>query len=359
MTAADWPSKIAPMRLATAILAMAIAAAHAASPFGEPPPSVAAPALTPFVDAHTHFDERDPRAAVKAVLEAESRENASTVYLQIPPLDKDALRSYDAEVVMPALRRQAGRVAVLGGGGSLNPMIMRAVATGDAGPAVQAQFKERAEALLKLGVAGFGEMAAEHFAGATPYESAPPDHPLYLLLADVAAEHGVPIDLHLEAVPQAMPLPVELSSPPNAARLRPNIAAFERLLAHNRRARIIWAHLGADFTGARTPAESRRLLRAHPNLYLEIKHDPRAIGRNRVMVDGTVAAEWLALFQEFPARFLIGSDQHYPEQGQPPRWPSVVAILNQLPPALREQIGAANARRLFAGPTTGVGDHVP
>ena len=29
----------------------------------------------------------------------------------------------------------------------------------------------------------------------------PPDHPLYLLLADIAAQHGVPIDLHMEAVP--------------------------------------------------------------------------------------------------------------------------------------------------------------
>jgi len=190
----------------------------------------------------------------------------------------------------------------------------------------------------------------EHFAGATPYESAPPDHPLYLLLADIAAEHGVPIDLHLEAVPEAMPLPVELSSPPNAGRLRPNMAAFERLLAHNQRARIIWAHLGTDFTGARTPAATRRLLRTHANLYLEIKHDPRAVGRNPILVDGKVSAEWLALFEEFPDRFLIGSDQHYPEQGQPARWPSVVAILNQLPRPLREKIGAANARHVFARP---------
>jgi predicted TIM-barrel fold metal-dependent hydrolase len=197
-------------------------------------------------------------------------------------------------------------------------------------------------------------MAAEHFAGATPYESAPPDHPLYLLLADIAAEHGVPIDLHLEGVAKAMPLPVELRSPPNANELRPNMAAFERLLAHNRRARIIWAHLGTDFTGVRNPAESRRLLGAHPNLFLEIKHDPGAVGRNPILVDGKIGAEWLALFQEFPDRFLIGSDQHYPEQGQSARRSSVVAILNQLPPALRDRIGAANARRVFAGPTTRV-----
>ena len=338
------------MPLTRALLAGVAAAALGPPTSGMMQSAVGAPALSPYIDTHTHFDERDPRAAVQAVVDAAARENAATVYLQIPPFDKDALHAYDADVVMPAVHQYAGRVAVLGGGGSLNPMIMRAAATGDVAPSVRAQFKERAEALLRLGVAGFGEMAAEHFAGATPYESAPPDHPLFLMLADIAAEHGVPIDLHLEAVPKAMPLPVELTSPPNAAQLRPNMAAFERLLAHNRRARIIWAHLGTDFTGFRTPAESRRLLRAHANLYFEIKHDPRATGKNPIMVDGTITAEWLALFQEFPDRFLIGSDQHYPEDGQPARWPSVVAILNQLPGALREQIGAANARRLFTRP---------
>jgi predicted TIM-barrel fold metal-dependent hydrolase len=339
------------MWLIRPVVAIAATTALGSSMLGSPQLSDATPALAPWIDTHTHFDERDPRKAVQAAVDAASRENAATVYLQIPPFDKDAVHAYDAEVVMAAVKESAGRIAALGGGGSLNPMIMRSAATGDAGPVVQSQFKERAEALLRLGVAGFGEMAAEHFAGATPYESAPPDHPLYLLLADIAAEHGVPIDLHLEAVAKAMPLPVELRSPPNAKQLRPNMAAFERLLAHNRGARIIWAHLGTDFTGVRTPMESRRLLRLHPNLFFEIKHDPGAVGRNPILVDGKMSAEWLALFLEFPDRFLIGSDQHYPEQGEPVRWSSVVAILNQLPPALRDQIGASNARRVLAGPT--------
>ena len=227
-------------------------------------------------------------------------------------------------------------------------MIMRSVSTGDAGPQVREKFKARAEELLRLGVSGFGEMAAEHFVGATPYEYAPPDHPLFLLLADIAAEHGVPIDIHMEAVPKAMALPSPLTSPPNAAELHENIAGFERLLAHNRRAKIIWAHAGTDNTGFRTPDVSRRLLRTHPNLYMEIKYDPRAIGRNPVMINGVVTPEWLKVFQEFPDRFLIGSDQRYPEAGQPIRWPSVVTILNQLPPGVRKKIATDNAQRVFA-----------
>ena len=56
-----------------------------------------------------------------------------------------------------------------------------------------------------MGAAGFGEMAAEHFSGGTPYQFAPPDHPLFLLLADIAARHDVPIDQHMNAVPRDGP----------------------------------------------------------------------------------------------------------------------------------------------------------
>jgi len=82
-----------------------------------------------------------------------------------------------------------------------------------------------------MGAAGFGEMAAEHFSGGTPYQFAPPDHPLFLLLADIAARHDVPIDQHMNAVPRAMALPLDLSSPFNHSQLHENTSAFERLLA--------------------------------------------------------------------------------------------------------------------------------
>ncbi len=67
------------------------------------------------------------------------------------------------------------------------------------------------------------------------------------------------------------------------------------------------------------------------------------------MVNGMVTPEWLKLFEEFPDRFILGSDQHYPENGQPARWPSVVTILNQLPPTVRQKIASDNARHVFTG----------
>lgn len=307
------------------------------------------PALTPFVEEHAHFDEKDPAGSVRAAMAALGRENAAMILFQISPDTFDHPGRYDSEIILAEVKKHPGKLAMTGGGGSLNAMIMQSVATGDAGPEVQKKFKARAEELLREGVIGFGEMTAEHFDGFTPYQEAPPDHPLYMLLADLAAEHNVPIDLHMEAVPQDMPLPPELKSPPNAARLHANIAAFERFLSHNPRARVIWAHLGSDFTGFRTVELDRRLLQAHPNLYMEIKTDPDAHGKTYPLgFDGRIKPEWLKLFTDFPDRFVIGSDQHYPEpKDADKRWQETILLFNQLPADVRKKIGTENVARIY------------
>jgi len=271
--------------------------------------------------------------------------------LMPPPFTADDPVRYDAEIFLPAVKGHGDKLVVLGGGGSLNGIIQQSARSGDAGPEVRQRLKERAEELLRLGAMGFGELAAEHFQGATPYQSTPPDHPLFLLLADIAAEHGVPIVLHMEAVPQTMPLPPPLKSPPNPPQIRANIAAFERLLAHNPRARIIWAHAGWDNTGSRTPELCSRLLREHPNLYMDVKIDPAKPGRNSPLANGASGAikpEWLKLFQDFPDRFVVGTDQHYPEPlPGPQRWEAIVLLLNQLPEGLRRKLAMENAARLL------------
>ena len=314
------------------------------------PPNLV-PAASPFVDVHTHLDPAAPANAIDAALQAMVHENAAKIIFMPPPFTADDPARYDAEVLLPQLKGHADKLAVLGGGGSLNAMIQQSVRSGHAGSQVQQQFKQRAEQLLREGVAGFGEMAAEHFQGATPYQSAPPDHPLFLLLADIAAARGVPIDLHMEAVPQTIPLPPGLNSPPNPPQLQSNIAAFERLLNHNRRVHIVWAHAGADYTGYRTPELCRRLLAAHSNLYMEIKIDPAKPSMNSPLsngASGTIKPEWLQLFQDFPDRFVIGSDQHYPEpKAETQRWQAIVQLLNQLPPNLRQKIAMDNAKRLY------------
>jgi amidohydrolase family protein len=307
------------------------------------------PALSPYIEVHSHFDEHDAEGTVRSALRALGRQNTAKIYLLIPPMTFDDPGVYDAEVILPAAKKYPDQLGVLGGGGSLNAMIQQSVRSGDAGPEIQKKFKDRAEQLLREGVAGFGELTAEHIKSITPYQYAPADHPLFLLLDDIAAQHGVPIELHMEAVPKTMLLPSDLKSPPNPRELHENIPAFERLLGHNPRAKILWAHAGTDLTGYRTPDLCRRLLRAHPNLYIEIKADPDNIGKNFPMENGKIKPEWLQLFQELPDRFVIGSDQHYPEpDGPQQRWQTVVLLFNQLPADVRRKIGMENAQRIFA-----------
>ena len=45
--------------------------------------------------------------------------------------------------------------------------------------------------------------------------------------------------------------------------------------------------------------------------------------------DGKIKPEWMKLFEDFPDRFVIGSDQHYPEPKGPQRLP--VSLLNVTP----------------------------
>jgi amidohydrolase family protein len=314
-----------------------------------PATSEPVPALTPFVEEHAHFEENDTAGGVRAALAALGRENAAMIIFQISPDVFEHPGRYDSEAILADVKKHPGKLAVTGGGGTLNAMIMQANATGDVGPEVRQKFKARAQELLSEGVAGFGEMTAEHFDGITPYQTAHPDHPLYLLLSDLAAEHDVPIDLHMEAVPQDMPLPIDLKSPPNAAQLHANIEAFERLLAHNPRAKVIWAHLGSDFTGYRTVELDRRLLQAHPNLYIEIKTDPEAPGKNYPLdANGKIKPEWRKLFTDFPDRFVIGSDQHYPEpKDADKRWQETILLFNQLPEAVRRKIGTENVAHIY------------
>src|SRR5579864_3642959 len=271
-------------------------------------------ALSPYVDVHTHLDETNVQGSMQAAIGDMPQENLAKIVFMPSPFTLADANRFDIERLLPGAKKHPGKIYLLGGGGTLNPMIIEAVRSGNAGPEVEKKFKERAEAILVAGAVGFGEMAAEHFPSSTPYETAPPDHSLFLLLADIAAQHDAAISIHMEAVPQDMDLPVPLKSPPNPPRLHANIAAFERLLAHNSRAKIVWAHLGWDTTGYRTPELMRRLLEAHPNLFMEIKLDPLDPGKNSPLTNGAsgrIKPEWLKLFTDFQDRFVIGSDQHY------------------------------------------------
>ncbi len=308
------------------------------------------PAATPYIDAHIHMDEKEPEGSITLLLQAMGKLNGTRVVIQTEPYGPGNPASWDIEKVLAAVKKHSDKLSLMGGGGTLNPMLLQAYTSGDAGPEAQKKLRARAEEILSKGAVGFGELSNEHFvlptAPVKDYEYFPADSPLMLLLADIAAEHNVPIDLHMEAAPNDLPSGLP---PPNPPMVHANFKALENLLAHNRRMRLIWAHAGSDNTGFRTPDLMRPLLQRNPNLYMEIKYDPGALGKNPPMADGKLKPEWLKLFSDFPDRFVIGSDQHYDPPATAPfaRAQGNAQLLSQLPPDLRQKIAVENPMRLY------------
>jgi predicted TIM-barrel fold metal-dependent hydrolase len=302
--------------------------------------------------------EPNIQGATESALGVMERLGIGALVVMPPPFTMGQEDRFDAEELALAARAHPGHLFFLAGGGSLNLMIQQAVAEGRVSGDLRRRFVARAEEIVALGARGFGEMAAEHlsFKSKHPYIEAPPDHPLFLLLADLAAAHGLPIDLHMEAVAQDMPLPAGLGSP-NPPRLRANLAAFERLLQHNRQARIIWSHAGWDNTGVRDAALCRRLLDSHPNLYMSFKLDRRrGLPASRPLDrQGRLKPAWLELLRAHPDRFFLGSDHFFLAGGDqrllPRHAPAMRKLLQLLPPDLARQVGCDNPRRLF-----GLGD---
>jgi predicted TIM-barrel fold metal-dependent hydrolase len=334
-----------------ALLAAGVAAA-AGIAAGNPRTAVLKPTSAPYIDGHTHIDQNHAEDAVDLLMRAMDGLNGARVFIQTEPYGPDNPGAWDVEKILPAVKKHADKMAVLGGGGTLNPMIIEAANTGKATPEMQKKFRERAEEILKQGAVGFGELSIEHFSlpqsPVKDYEYAPADSPLMLLLADIAAEHNVPIDLHMEALPMDIPAPSDLK-PPNPPTLHGNIAALERLLAHNPRTKLIWAHAGSDTLGYRTPQAMRELLQRHPNLYMEIKYDPGFPGKDPPIADGRLKPEWLKLYQDFPDRFLIGSDQHFDPPATVPlaRAQQNALLLDQMPAELRQKIAIDNPLRIY------------
>lgn len=256
---------------------------------------------------------------------------------------------------MAVARNHGRRFGFLGGGRSLNGMIQEALAAGEVSPELKDRFVTRATQIVAAGALGFGEMTALHlsFFPNHPYLEAPPDHPLFLLLADLAADLDMPIDLHMEAVVEDMATPPQFLriSPNNAPLLAENISAFERLLDHNLGARILWAHVGWDNTGHMSPTLLRGLLESHSNLYLQLKGEavrPWQTEHSPLAPNGDLRPEWRELVQTFPERFLLGSDAFYGAgSGVEERLWGTGRLLVHLPADVASLVGWDNAARIY------------
>jgi len=117
-----------------------------------------------------------------------------------------------------------------------------------------------------------------------------------------------------------------------------DVDAVERLFRQWPEARVLWAHSGFE-----RPEAVRALLRRQPRLWCDLAF------RSDHAQDGRVDASWRAAFDEFPDRFMVGTDTFTPERwhyiGRHAEWSR--GWLAQLPPALAENIAWRNAEALL------------
>jgi predicted TIM-barrel fold metal-dependent hydrolase len=113
--------------------------------------------------------------------------------------------------------------------------------------------------------------------------------------------------------------------------------AVERLFRQDPNARILWAHSGFE-----RPARVREMLRKYPNLWADLAF------RTEHGSGGKVDPEWREAFQEFPGRFMVGTDTFTPERlhyiPEHANWSR--AWLADLPRDLAERIAWRNGEAL-------------
>lgn len=326
----------------------------------------AATAPTEWIEVHAHpiggrGRHTDFPGAVEAAVAVMRDARITRMILMPPPQVAGEHAPFDVHDFADAVRTQGRRVSALGGGGTLNAMLHEH-ADGDVSDRVKARFEAEARAILDRGAIGFGEIGIHHLSLAPnhPYEAVSADHPLLRLLADIAARHDVPIDVHFDPVVERVPAPSWAASPPHPAVFEPNIEAFERLLAHNRGARFVWAHAGSDFLGHWTVDLSRRLLDAHPNLYMSLRPGPGRVPAHFPLAPGgRMKPAWTALLTDFSDRFVIGGDQffvsdsgrggpaeHFAKRSAQNRG-RALKLLAAMPEGVAEKVATANARRIY------------
>lgn len=322
----------------------------------------AAAAGVPFIDTQAQFDptqsSRNYVEIADAIIAEMDKWGVSVTFLVPPPQAPHGRVRQEIEDYLPVLKKYPGRFAALGGGGTINRMIIgtspERVSEGD-----RRELRARAEEILAAGALGLGEVTSSHYSLPKmppwhPYEATAPDHPLLLLLADIAAEKNVPIDVHFDVVPQDMPIPPFIASAQNPSELKANLPQFEKFLAHNRAARIIWSHAGSDPGRQRSPALMQRLLAEHPNLYMSIRLVQMApLPFTPLSPDGKLKEIWLKLFMAFPDRFIMQTDAFYRlgppliQFGGTQGLELARLLLDQLPEDVAQKFAYGNVERIY------------
>ena len=152
-----------------------------------------------------------------------------------------------------------------------------------------------------------GEFEARHYASSTNTRDVhmPVDSEAMKVVFELSSETEIPFLLHHEAEDKVLP-------------------EVERMLARYPKAKMIWCHVGRNrdpntWKRFRTADGAREFLQKYPNLYFDlVQSRPGSKYQWTGFVEGilydvspgsaSLNREWKKLFEDFPDRFLFGSD---------------------------------------------------
>jgi len=184
---------------------------------------------------------------------------------------------------------------------------------------------------------GIGELMSRHDdLTAFTYGEAPrADHPALMRVYELAGKKGLPVLIHHNLSSAAKREPIYLKE-------------LERAVSANPATSFIWAHVGisrrVDVPTLRD--ETARMLAAYPNLNVDISWV--VFGDYIAKDEGSLSA-WARLIEDFPDRFLIGTDKVGHWAGYQAEMTKYNLLLARLSESTAGMICEGNALRLLGG----------
>ena len=143
---------------------------------------------------------------------------------------------------------------------------------------------------------GIGEILTRHddLTALTYGEQARANHMALDAVYNFAAEHDLPVTMHSDISSVWIKQPLYLHE-------------MEKAVKEHPETRFIWAHAGASRRVVVPTLVSviRTMLKTYPNLWVDLSW---VVYPNYVAPDGKPDKEWVALVEDFPDRFMIGTD---------------------------------------------------
>lgn len=177
---------------------------------------------------------------------------------------------------------------------------------------------------------GIGEVMARHddLTALTYGETAHADHVALDAVYALAAEHDLPVSVHSNIGSVWLREPIYLHEMENAVKNHP-------------KTRFIWCHAGISrrINVPTLTDELRRMLKKYDNLWVDISW---VVYEDYIAPNGRPNAEWVRLVEEFPDRFMIGTDKVARFHNLPEEIMKYYSLLDALSPETAQRVARTN-----------------